>query len=361
MVATDVNARALRIARLNAALNGCRQHRGPGRLVLRAGRRGALRPDRHQPAVRDLAGDRRAAGLPRLRAARRPVVEHIVRTAPAHLDRRRLVPGPRQLGGRPRPPVGGAARRLADRRVRCVRGAARGARPRGVRRALAQGRGPARRPRLPRPLRHLAVVVRRPAHRGGRVRLAQPAAPAGRRRRPTRSSTGRTRSSSRSPRRSLPGARPSTSASDPDDLLVRRGRRAAGDGRCARRRGPRGRACCASSAGCVRARRADTVEAALVGACDGDLTVGQILRRPRAAARPRPRRAARDVPPRRRASSSSRGSSPTRDPRVADMDRAVREMDPRGPGDNGATERTSRGGIRAAVLSMLSAWTDALP
>ena len=27
----------------------------------------------------------------------------------------------------------------------------------------------------------------------------------------------------------------------------------------------------------MRARRADTVEAALVGACDGDLTVGQIL------------------------------------------------------------------------------------
>ena len=29
--------------------------------------------------------------------------------------------------------------------------------------------------------------------------------------------------------------------------------------------------------GLMRARRADTVEAALVGACDGDLTVGQIL------------------------------------------------------------------------------------
>jgi hypothetical protein len=27
----------------------------------------------------------------------------------------------------------------------------------------------------------------------------------------------------------------------------------------------------------MRARRADTVEAALVGACDGELTVGQIL------------------------------------------------------------------------------------
>ncbi len=29
--------------------------------------------------------------------------------------------------------------------------------------------------------------------------------------------------------------------------------------------------------GLMRARQADTVEAALVGACDGDLTVGQVL------------------------------------------------------------------------------------
>ena len=42
--------------------------------------------------------------------------------------------------------------------------------------------------------------------------------------------------------------------------------------------------------GLRRARQADTVEAALVGACDGELTVGQILDALAAAARPRPGR-----------------------------------------------------------------------
>ena len=47
-----------------------RRRRAGGQPV-RAGRRRALRPGRHQPAVRGLAGHRRAAGLPRLRPARR--------------------------------------------------------------------------------------------------------------------------------------------------------------------------------------------------------------------------------------------------------------------------------------------------
>ena len=36
VVATDVNARALWIARINALLNGAAEHRGPRRLVLRS-------------------------------------------------------------------------------------------------------------------------------------------------------------------------------------------------------------------------------------------------------------------------------------------------------------------------------------
>ena len=52
-----------------------RAQRGAGRRPrgqpVRAGRRRAVRPGGHQPAVRGLAGDRRAPGLPRLRAARR--------------------------------------------------------------------------------------------------------------------------------------------------------------------------------------------------------------------------------------------------------------------------------------------------
>ncbi len=59
--------------------------RGPRRLVLRAGARRAVRPDHHQPAVRDLpaTGERlvyRDSGIPGDR-----VVEDIVRRAPDHL------------------------------------------------------------------------------------------------------------------------------------------------------------------------------------------------------------------------------------------------------------------------------------
>ena len=49
-----------------------RARRGPRGQLLRAGGRRPLRPGRDQPAVRDLAGHRGAARLPRLRAARRP-------------------------------------------------------------------------------------------------------------------------------------------------------------------------------------------------------------------------------------------------------------------------------------------------
>ena len=95
-------------------------------------------------------------------------------------------------------------------------------------------------------------------------------------RRGTRSWTGRTPSSSRSPRPSPRGVTAVDARSAPDDLLVRRedvhqetlGAPGAEDPTTVVLRQQRG---------LMRARRADTVEAALVGACDGDLTVGQIL------------------------------------------------------------------------------------
>ena len=72
------------------------------------------------------------------------------------------MPGARQLGGRDRRALG-ADHPLGPRRHRRVRGAARGRGPGGVRRAVAQGRRSPRLGRLPRPLRHLAVLVREQA------------------------------------------------------------------------------------------------------------------------------------------------------------------------------------------------------
>ena len=86
-----------------------------------------------------------------------------------------MVPRRRQLGDPPGPALGRTRRGLARGRLRRARRPARRARPRGVRRALAQGRRPARRSRLPRGVRRVAGVVRRAAHRGRRLRLGQPA------------------------------------------------------------------------------------------------------------------------------------------------------------------------------------------
>ena len=118
VVATDVNTRALRLARFNAALNGVAGSRRRTRgLVLRAGRGGALRPDRHQPAVRHLAGDWGAAGLPRLRAARgQRRRAHRAHRAPTP-QRGWLVPGARQLGDPAGPLLAGPDDRLVPRRL----------------------------------------------------------------------------------------------------------------------------------------------------------------------------------------------------------------------------------------------------
>jgi hypothetical protein len=72
VVATDVNQRALWIAELNARSTRPPMSRSATAPSSSRSAARRLRPDRHQPAVRDLAGDGGAPGLPRLRPARRP-------------------------------------------------------------------------------------------------------------------------------------------------------------------------------------------------------------------------------------------------------------------------------------------------
>ncbi len=71
VVATDVNERALRLTRFNALLNELATIDVREGSLLEPVARRELRPDRHQPAVRHLAGDGRPPGLPGLRPARR--------------------------------------------------------------------------------------------------------------------------------------------------------------------------------------------------------------------------------------------------------------------------------------------------
>ncbi len=117
VVATDVNQRALDLARFNAELNEVADRvdvRNGSFFEPVAGERFDL-ISTNPPFVISPATGRneqrlvyRDSGMPGDQ-----VVEHIVRTAPAHLSRRRLVPGARQLGGPGGPAVGRAARGLA--------------------------------------------------------------------------------------------------------------------------------------------------------------------------------------------------------------------------------------------------------
>ena len=64
VVATDLNPRAIMLARLTAH-DQLGRGRSSARRSVRAGRRRAVRPDHQQPAVRDVPTDRRSADLPR--------------------------------------------------------------------------------------------------------------------------------------------------------------------------------------------------------------------------------------------------------------------------------------------------------
>ena len=245
VVATDVNRRALDVTRFNAALNDVATSTSATAPSSSRSRGETLRPGGHQPAVRDLAGDRRAAGLPRLRAARRPGGRGRRPRAPAH-----LAPGgwgqvlANWVVERDRP----WDERLAawlDPALRRARGAARGARPGRLRRAVAQGLRPPRRPGLP-------ATATTPGFAGSTSRASRrsasggstctaPTAAAAPRPASTSCSSGPTTSTSRSPRAIrdwAPAVHAPRSVAEHTAWSARR--RAPGDRRRGRRRGPRG-------------------------------------------------------------------------------------------------------------------------
>ena len=271
VVATDVNPRALAMTRFNAALNGLDLDVRDGSLWEPvAGERFDLITTNPPFVISPATGA--APGLPRLRPARRPGRRGRRARRAGAPDRGRLVPGRRQLGDRPRPPLAGAGRGVARRRLRRARRPARGARPasyvelwlkdagrhggvgylqaydawlgwfdeQGIE-GVGFGWVNLRRGGAPRPARPPYAVEQPIAAAVARVG----ARPADRR---SAGTPGCGRGSTWCRRRT---ARPG--AADPETIVLRQRR------------------------GLCRARQVDTVEAALVGACDGDLTVGQIL------------------------------------------------------------------------------------
>ena len=305
------------LTRLNAELNEVDERRRARRLAARAGRRRAVRPDRDQPAVRHQPARRRPAGLPRQRPARR---------RGRRADRaRRARPPRRPAAGCRCSPTGRSSRdqpwdeRLGGwlrRRLRRAGRAARGARPGVVRRAVAQGRGPARRA----PTTSTATTR---GSAGSTSRASRASASAG-------STCAHARAAADPPAARLAVRRRAADRAG-DRGVGRRGRRCcagsttrparrapgrgagrpAGDRRrCPARPTPR-RSCCASSAGCAGRGTADTVVAGLVGACDGDLTTGQMLDALATLLARDPADELRDgVPPGGRGTWSRRASSP---------------------------------------------------
>ena len=284
VVATDVNRRALWVARLTAALNGVAPRRGARGVVLRAGARRAVRPGHHQPAVRHLPrrpGERlvyRDSGLPGDR-----VVEDIVREAPDHLapdgwgqvlanwviradrpGRSGWPTGSTRAVTRsscsvrwstPRPTWSSGSRTPAITAPPTTYAATTpgwpGSTSRGSRRRLRLGEPAPDRRRRPAPRAPGLAVRRRAAGRPRDRRLGE---------------ATRTRSRPSSRLVVPEGVRQETvggpGAADPETIVLRQQR------------------------GLRRARRADTIEAALVGACDGDAERrGDPRRRRRAAER----------------------------------------------------------------------------
>ena len=275
--------------------------RAARRLPLRTRTGSPLRPDHHQPAVRDVAAPHRrgAAGLPgdRLRRRRADGAPGPARRRPPESGRH--LPDPRQLGapGRAAPGTSGwragstgsgLDAHVVQREVLEV--------PAYVELWLADA-GLTGVAGLPTPVRRVAGLLRRARHRGGRDGLA--AAHPGRTRRPVAPVRGlavRRRAADR------PGLR---RRSRVDQRLAAARGRAAGprlgaDRRRAWRRPPaspapptRSTSCSASSAASAERSRPTPVLAGVLGACDGDLPLGADRRRPGRPARGRSRRAPR--------------------------------------------------------------------
>ena len=281
VVATDVNRRALWMTQLNARLNRVANIEvRDGSFFEPLGGETFDQIATNPPFVISPAtGERlvyRDSGLPGDR-----VVEDIVRAAPNHLNDGgwcQILANWVVAGGVPWDERLGS---WLDGSCDALRGPARGGRPGDLRRAVAQGRRPAGDTRLRAPLRHLARVVRGTGHRGDRVRLGQPAQDRRRGHPSARGVAVRRRAADRAgdpclrPRgRGARGARGRRRAAGGE--AGRAPRRTAGDARRPRRGDPH-TVVLRQQLGLRRARQADTVEAALVGACDGELTVGQIL------------------------------------------------------------------------------------
>ena len=275
VVATDVNPRALAITAFNAALNDIRVDLRDGSLWDPVADETFDLVATNPPFVISPATDRRLvyrdSGLPGDQ-----VVEAIVRGAPAHLADhgwcqvvanwaiRDGLPWDERLAG------------WLTARLRRARRPARGARPRGVRRALAQGRrvGTAAPATSRRTTRGSAgstsnassgvgfgwINLRKGASAQRGPRAPRPPVRRGAAGRPGRRVLGR-RPARRDRRGQPAGLRVDVvqethgdpGAEHPETIVLRQRR------------------------GLCRARQVDTVEAALAGASDGELSVGQIL------------------------------------------------------------------------------------
>ena len=287
VVATDVNPRALGFAAFNAALNGDRHDRPPPRRRLRAGRGRALRPDRREPAVRDLARRRRTrtatAACPADELCRR-----VVGGAAAHLDeggfahvlvswalarpRRRLGRAAPRRGSRAEAATRGSSTTGRATRSRtppagCARSAesdpdAYAGRARPLARASARARdrrGRLRRGRAPAPRRRRELGARgpasaRPARAGGRAHAARV-------RRAGRARAGRRRGPARAAARADAGAPARPGAKGRRRRARRRGPDARADRRpAASRSGSTGtpRRCSRTSTGGARCARCST-------------------------------------------------------------------------------------------------------
>ena len=217
VVATDVNRRALDIARFNAALNelDAIEVREGSYFEPVAGDRYDLIATNPPFVISPGTGERlvyRDSGLPGDR-----VVEHIVREAPGHLTEGgwcQVLANWAIAAGRP------WDERLAtwlDPDCDALVVQREVVDPAAYVELWLKDSGHHGARGLPRPLRHLARLVRGAGHRGDRLRLGQPSPGLGEldRQSTHRCSTGRTTSSSRSRRRSRSGPRPPASTSAP--------------------------------------------------------------------------------------------------------------------------------------------------
>ena len=202
IVATDISERALRARPAERRAERHRRRRVPARQPLRAGRGGAVRPDRVEPAVRDHPASRRACPSTSTATAAwsaTRIVEAVMRGRRRAPRARRHRAAARQLGGAATARTGSSALARWARPARPLDRRARGAARHRVRRDVdPRRRHAARHAGVRSALRRLARRLRASRRARGRLRLRAAAAAGGRRgARPH----GRTRTRRAAPRR----------------------------------------------------------------------------------------------------------------------------------------------------------------